>query len=188
METLVHNKPKRRGTFADHFRKVLFLGTTFEHYRSWIMWMKDTRYTQILAKVFHKHKYITNPDITHGDRVIAASRKFEYALKGCMSPHLSGTTLEQLERIGTILNHERTQTVHSNLYRIPLNPPPPPPPDPPRLHLSHRRAHTCSTGNPLDIINSATSKGGETPNSGSPSPTETFTPNWRTNTVKSKMN
>ena len=31
METLVHNKPKRRGTFADHYRKLFFLGTAFEH-------------------------------------------------------------------------------------------------------------------------------------------------------------
>ena len=122
----MHNKPKLRGTFAENFRKGLFLGTAFEHYHSWILWMKDTRDTQILAMVFHKHEYITNLDITNEDRVIAASVKFAYALKGCMSPHLSGTTLEQLERIRTIRKHERTQTVHPNLHKIPLNPPPPP--------------------------------------------------------------
>ena len=36
METLVYNNPKRRGTFAEHCSKSFFLGTTFEHYRSWI--------------------------------------------------------------------------------------------------------------------------------------------------------
>ena len=34
METLVHNKPKRRGIFAEHSRKVFFIGTSFDHYRS----------------------------------------------------------------------------------------------------------------------------------------------------------
>ena len=56
METLVHNNPKKRRTFAEHFRKRYVLGTAFYHYRSWIMWMKYTRATRISAKVFHKHK------------------------------------------------------------------------------------------------------------------------------------
>ena len=45
METLVHDNPKRRGKFAEHFSKGFVLGTEFEHYLSWVMWMKDTRYT-----------------------------------------------------------------------------------------------------------------------------------------------
>ena len=126
MEALVQENPKRRGTFAEHCSKGFFLGTAFEHYRSWIIWTKDTRATQILAMVFHKHKYITNPDITPKDRVIAAAGKLSDTLKGRMSPHLSETTLEQLECIGTILKHERTQTVQPNPPRIPPNPPPPP--------------------------------------------------------------
>ena len=44
METLVHDKPKRRGTFSDYCSKGFILGTVFEHYRSWIMWTKDTGY------------------------------------------------------------------------------------------------------------------------------------------------
>ena len=32
METLVHEKPKRRGTFAEHCRKGFVLGTAFEHF------------------------------------------------------------------------------------------------------------------------------------------------------------
>ena len=73
MEILLHDNPKIRGTFAQHYRKGFVLGTEFEHYRSWIMCMKDTRATQILATVFHKHKYITNLDITSEERVIAAA-------------------------------------------------------------------------------------------------------------------
>ena len=67
------------------------------------MWMKDTRATQILATVFHKHKYITNPDITPKDRVISSAKKLADALKDHVYPHLSEISLEQLERIRTIL-------------------------------------------------------------------------------------
>ena len=70
MEILVHNKPKIRSTFAEHCNKGFDLGASFEHYRSWIMWIKDTRVTRILTTVFHKHKYITNPDIKLKDQVI----------------------------------------------------------------------------------------------------------------------
>ena len=126
METLVHNKPKIRGTFAEHCSNGFVLGTAFEHYCSWIMWMKDTRATQILATVFHKHKYITNPDIKPEYRVIAAAGKLIDALKGRMPPHLSETTLDQLEHIGTILKDEQTQTVKPNPPRIPPNLPLPP--------------------------------------------------------------
>ena len=162
METLVHDKPKRRGAFAEHRSKFFPLGTAFEHYGSWINYMKDTRATRILATVFHKHKYITNPDITPKYMVIAAARNMVDTLKGLMPPHLSETILEQLERIGTILKHERTQTVQPNTPRIPPNPPPPPPPGPPRLHPSPSRTHTFTTDNPLDLVNGATSKVGDT--------------------------
>ena len=96
METLVHDKPKRRGTFAEHCSKGFVLGTAFEHYHSWIMWTKDTRATRISATVFHNHKYITNPDITPKDRVIAATGKLADAIKCRISPHLRKTILEQL--------------------------------------------------------------------------------------------
>ena len=57
------------------------------------MWMMDTRATQISATVFHKHKYITNPDITPEDRVIAAAGNLAETIKGCMLTNLSETVL-----------------------------------------------------------------------------------------------
>ena len=63
METLVHDKPRLRKTFAEHCSKVHVLVTSFEHYRAWIMWMKEMKTTRISGIVFHKHKYITNPDV-----------------------------------------------------------------------------------------------------------------------------
>ena len=109
METLVHDKTKIRGTFAENCSKAFVLGNAFENYCSWIMWMKDTRSTKILATVFQKHKYITNPDITPKDWVISATGKLADSLKGRMPPHLRETTINKLDRIGTILKHERPQ-------------------------------------------------------------------------------
>ena len=106
------------------------------------MWMKDTRSTRIFSTVLHKHKYITNPDITPKEQVIAATGKLANALKGRMTPYFSETILQQLDCIMAILKHERTQTVQPNPTRIPPNLPPPPPPNPPRLHPSPSRAHT----------------------------------------------
>ena len=97
METLVHEKLKRRGTFAENCRKGYVLGTDFEHYRIWEMWMKDTRATRIPATIFHKHKYITNPSVTPEDHVMATSSKLAAELKVSMATHLRKTDLHQLE-------------------------------------------------------------------------------------------
>ena len=93
METLVYDKLKRRVTFAEHCRKCFVLGTAFEHYCSWIICMKDTKATRISATVFQKHKYITNPEITPEDRVIAAAGNLADELKGHTIPHISETIL-----------------------------------------------------------------------------------------------
>ena len=53
MMTLVNDKKKRMGTFAENFSKGYVLGTAFENYQLWIMWMKDTRATRILPAVFY---------------------------------------------------------------------------------------------------------------------------------------
>ena len=90
------------------------------------MWMKDTTATQILAIVFNKHKYITNTDVTPEDRVISAAGKLEDDLKGCMPPHLSESTPNQLERIGTILDIGWMQKVQQYPPgKTPTSPPPP---------------------------------------------------------------
>ena len=100
------------------------------------------------ATVIHKHKYIANPDITPEERVIAAAGKLENTPKGCLTPHLSETILDQLERIGTILKHERAQTVHPNTPRIPPNPPPPPH----RIHPAFIPVKFAPTPEPLTTL------------------------------------
>ena len=103
METLVHNKPCRRKKFAEHFRKVHVLGTSFKHYRALIIWTKEIKTTRISGTVLHKHKYINNPDVAPEDRVVTALDKLSQEMKGNPPEHLSDTTLEQLTILGNIL-------------------------------------------------------------------------------------
>ena len=72
MESLVHDNPRQRKLFEENCKKGYILGTSFEHYRAWKIWMKASRATIILATIFHKHKYLSNPTITPADAVIAA--------------------------------------------------------------------------------------------------------------------
>ena len=86
--------------------------------------MKDTMDTRILATVFHKHKYITNPGVTSEDQFIAAAGQLADDLKSRMAHHLSATTLDQLGRIGTIL---KQFYMHRDQQQPPGNPPIPSP-------------------------------------------------------------
>ena len=86
MESLVHDKPQRRQKFAEHCKKGFVLGTSFEHYRGWKMWMINMRTVRISNTVFHKHKYISNPTVTLDDAFIASAQNLAAALKSKM-PH-----------------------------------------------------------------------------------------------------
>ena len=65
--------------------------------------MKDTRATIISAIVFHKHKYITNPIVTPEYCDMATAGKLVDKVKGHMATHISKTSLQQLEQLGTII-------------------------------------------------------------------------------------
>eukprot|EP00804_Cyclotella_cryptica_P012520 CCRYP_017704-RB/>CCRYP_017704-RB protein AED:0.24 eAED:0.24 QI:0/0/0/1/0.5/0.33/3/0/909 len=55
MEALVHDKPHRRKTYAQHCSRGWIIGTSTEHYRCWKIWSPTTRSTRIAATVFFKH-------------------------------------------------------------------------------------------------------------------------------------
>eukprot|EP00804_Cyclotella_cryptica_P006175 CCRYP_015258-RB/>CCRYP_015258-RB protein AED:0.28 eAED:0.28 QI:0/0/0/1/1/1/3/0/731 len=118
MEALVHDKPHRRKSFAQHCSKGWVLGTSPEHYRCWTVWTTKTRTTRISASVFFKHKYITTPTVTPADAIIAAAANLAHALKtNIPAQHLGATTLQDLQRLQDILQNAST----------PLNATPSPP-------------------------------------------------------------
>ena len=68
--------------------------------------MKETKATQISGKFFHKHKYLTNLDVTPEEQVIAELENMSQELKGKQPKHLSKTTLEQLTKLRNILKQK----------------------------------------------------------------------------------
>jgi hypothetical protein len=45
MEALVHNKPHKHQTYAEHCKKAFVLGTSTKHYRCWKFWSTATQAT-----------------------------------------------------------------------------------------------------------------------------------------------
>ena len=68
--------------------------------------MKNTRSLRVSATVFHKHKYISNPDVTPADRIIAAAGALAKLLTGNLPQSLNDTSLTHMERLGSILKPE----------------------------------------------------------------------------------
>ena len=54
------------------------------------------------AKIFHKHKYISNPLVTPEDAVVAAAGKLANLISGHMPHQLSETSIDELTCLGSI--------------------------------------------------------------------------------------
>ncbi|KAL7474216.1 hypothetical protein ACHAW6_000727 [Cyclotella cf. meneghiniana] len=103
MESLVHDKPHRRKTFAQYSTKGYVISTSYEHYRCWKVWTPSSCTTRISATVFFKHKYIINPTITPADSIIAAAANLTHLLTVNLAAHLANkmnlTELTQLQSL-----------------------------------------------------------------------------------------
>ena len=73
-EVLVHEAAARRSSWGQHAKRGWSLGTSAEHYRSHLIFVKDTAAERVCETVFFKHHYITKPKVTHADLVIAAAQ------------------------------------------------------------------------------------------------------------------
>ena len=105
MQALVHDKPQRRKSFAQHCTKGWVIETSPEHYRCWKVWTKDTRSTRISGTMFFKHKYITSPTATPADIVTAAAHNLADALRNNVKSRAKGVTnFADLKRLQQILS------------------------------------------------------------------------------------
>ena len=110
MEALVHDKPHKCRTYAEHCTKAFVLGTSTKHYRCWKFWTPTTRATRISGAAFFKHKYLTNPSITPEDQVIAAAAHLSNTLQGIRSPQLHTSTLKSLGDLQDIFHEAANRT------------------------------------------------------------------------------
>ena len=76
----IHEDPDKRASSAPHTVDGWYLGASPEHYRAHKVYVKSTRSERISETVFFKHKYLTNPTVTHADKVVNAARALHNAL------------------------------------------------------------------------------------------------------------
>eukprot|EP00804_Cyclotella_cryptica_P018671 CCRYP_007187-RB/>CCRYP_007187-RB protein AED:0.29 eAED:0.29 QI:0/-1/0/1/-1/0/1/0/524 len=110
MEALVHDKPHRRKTYAQHCSRGWIIGTSTEHYRCWKIWSATTRSTRIAATVFFKHKYLTNPSVTPTDALIAATANLAHIIKhNAKAQHVGTKNLQDLQRLQQLFSDAAKQ-------------------------------------------------------------------------------
>jgi hypothetical protein len=81
-EAQVHEKTNKRGTWAYHLLDGWYLFTSPEHYHTHYCHIKHTKSKQISDTVQFQHKHITNPSITHADKVMQALAECIKAIQG----------------------------------------------------------------------------------------------------------
>ena len=91
MQCEMHVMPDVRETFAPHSVSGYNVGTSFEHYRCYTIYIKSTRRTRVGNTIFFKHKYLTLPTITNADALLKSAEDMTTALKGGI-PQTSETT------------------------------------------------------------------------------------------------
>jgi hypothetical protein len=95
----VHEKTDKRGTWAYHSVDGWYLFTSPEHYRTHTCHIKHTKSERLSDTVQFQHKRITNPTITHADKVMLALAECVKAIKGLTGQEKSSPEATDLQRI-----------------------------------------------------------------------------------------
>jgi hypothetical protein len=80
-EVQVHKKSDSHGTWAYHSVDGWYLSTLPEHYRMHVCHIKSIKSNQLSDPVHFKHKHITNPALTHDDKIMKAVAELSKILK-----------------------------------------------------------------------------------------------------------
>jgi len=98
-EAQVHEKTDKRGTWAYHSVDRWYLFTSPEHYRTHNCHIKHTKSEQLSDTVQFQHKRITNPTITHANKVMHALADCVKALQGMTSSTRNSQASHGLQHI-----------------------------------------------------------------------------------------
>jgi hypothetical protein len=82
---IAHVKPKNRQSWDVHADTSFNIRTVMEHHQCFHIYIVKTRVTRISDKVFFKHQYITNPQVTPKTLIIKTASNLTSALKGTIS-------------------------------------------------------------------------------------------------------
>ena len=68
----IHEKKDKRGTWSYHSIDGWYLNTSTEHYRTHNCAIKQTKQERLTDTIHFNHKNITNPTLTHADKIMVA--------------------------------------------------------------------------------------------------------------------
>ncbi|KAL9178273.1 hypothetical protein ACHAXT_001701 [Thalassiosira profunda] len=94
----IHEKADQRASWAFHSVDGWYLSTSPEHYRTHLCHVKSTRRNRLADTVQFFHKNITNPTLTHADKIMNAISACAKALKG-QPNDISDSQLRDMERM-----------------------------------------------------------------------------------------
>jgi hypothetical protein len=105
----VHEKTDKRGTWAYHSVDGWYLFTSPEHYRTHTCHIKHTKSERLSDTVQFQHKRITNPTITHANKVMLALAECVKAIKGLTGQDKSSPEAKDLQRIVVMRSDKHKQ-------------------------------------------------------------------------------
>jgi hypothetical protein len=98
-EAQVHEKTNKRGTWACHLGDRWYLFTSPEHYCTHNCHIKHTKSKQFSDTVQFQHKCITNPSITHANKVLQALAECIKAIQGMTDKARNSQAAQDLQCI-----------------------------------------------------------------------------------------
>ena len=103
-EVQIHEKTDKRGTWAYHSLDGWYLNTSPEHYRTHNCHVKTTKSERLSDTVQFQHKNITNPTISHTDKIMHAIANCKEAI----GKALTHQPTQQLRELNQIINNITT--------------------------------------------------------------------------------
>ncbi len=108
-EAQIHKKTNKQGMWAYHSVDGWYLFTSPEHYCTHKCYVKATKSKCHLDTVHFKHKHITNPTITHANKVMQALAECVKTITGATG----GTTAQEVKDLQSIVKAIRA-ALHKN--------------------------------------------------------------------------
>jgi hypothetical protein len=101
-EVQVHEKTDSRGTWAYHCVDGWYLYTPPDHYRTHVCHIKETKSDRLSDTVHFKHKNITNPELTHADKIMKAIASLSSILK--CKPSIKNKHQEEIRELQQLMS------------------------------------------------------------------------------------
>ena len=99
MWTFATQQTRHQENWDDHAIDGYYIEISRENYQCYKIWVKNTKSIWVADTVFFKHKYITVPNITKADAILAASTQLIKMLQGEIWTNIGKQEEEQLTRL-----------------------------------------------------------------------------------------